>query len=107
MGIFEPSPEKLVIVLIIALIVLGPKRLPEVGKSLGKGIREFKDGITDSHDEPEPPPPRLRPRASRRLRHPRPTRRRRRAIRSRPRPSSSGLSRWLVLAESIPRTSSP
>ena len=54
MGIFEPSPEKLVIVLIIALIVLGPKRLPEVGRSLGKGIREFKDGITNSHQEPEP-----------------------------------------------------
>ncbi len=57
MGIFEPSPEKLVIVLIIALIVLGPKRLPEVGKSLGKGIREFKDGITNSHDEDEKPAP--------------------------------------------------
>ena len=64
MGIFEPSPEKLVIVLIIALIVLGPKRLPEVGKSLGKGIREFKDGITNSHQEPEPEPPAPPPAAS-------------------------------------------
>lgn len=51
----EPSPEKLVIVLIIALIVLGPRRLPEVGRSLGTGLREFRDGIA-GHD-PEPPNP--------------------------------------------------
>ena len=37
-------PEVL-IVLVIALIVLGPKRLPEVGKSLGRGLREFKDSV--------------------------------------------------------------
>ncbi|MEA2125367.1 MAG: sec-independent protein translocase protein TatA [Solirubrobacteraceae bacterium] len=45
-------PE-LLIVLVIALIVLGPKKLPEVGRSLGKGMREFKDsisGITDDDD---------------------------------------------------------
>jgi sec-independent protein translocase protein TatA len=33
-------------VLVIALIVIGPKRLPEVGKSLGKGMREFKDSLS-------------------------------------------------------------
>jgi sec-independent protein translocase protein TatA len=44
-------PEVL-IVLVIALIVLGPKRLPEVGKSLGRGMREFKDSISgDSKDD--------------------------------------------------------
>jgi sec-independent protein translocase protein TatA len=46
-------PE-LLIVLVIALIVLGPKKLPEVGRSLGKGMREFKDsisGITSDDDE--------------------------------------------------------
>jgi sec-independent protein translocase protein TatA len=45
---------ELVIVLVIALIVLGPKRLPEVGRSVGKGMREFKDslsGITQDDDE--------------------------------------------------------
>jgi sec-independent protein translocase protein TatA len=60
-------PE-LLIVLVIALIVLGPKKLPEVGRSLGKGMREFKDsisGMTDHDDDvdeqtglpaPEPTP---------------------------------------------------
>jgi TatA/E family protein of Tat protein translocase len=43
---FDPSWEKLLIVLVIGLIVLGPKKLPEVGRSLGKGIREFRDGMT-------------------------------------------------------------
>ena len=40
------GPMELVIVLVIALIVIGPKRLPEVGKSLGKGMREFKDSLS-------------------------------------------------------------
>ena len=54
------GPLELAIVLIIALVVLGPKRLPEVGRSLGNGIREFKDSLTmDSHrdddlDDDEP-----------------------------------------------------
>jgi len=39
------APE-IIIILIIALVVLGPKRLPEVGKSLGKGMREFKDSVS-------------------------------------------------------------
>jgi sec-independent protein translocase protein TatA len=46
-------PE-LLIVLVIALIVLGPKKLPEVGRSLGRGMREFKDsisGITPDDDD--------------------------------------------------------
>jgi sec-independent protein translocase protein TatA len=38
-------PE-LLIVLVLALIVLGPKKLPEVGKSLGRGMREFKDSVS-------------------------------------------------------------
>jgi sec-independent protein translocase protein TatA len=53
---FEPSWEKLLIVLVIALVVLGPKKLPEVGRSLGRGIREFKDGVTGKEDEHPPSP---------------------------------------------------
>ena len=42
----------LIVILIVALLVFGPKRLPEIGRSLGKGMREFKDSITgDSDDE--------------------------------------------------------
>lgn len=51
---FEPSWEKLLIVLVIALIVLGPKKLPEVGRSLGRGIREFKDGVTGKEEQEAP-----------------------------------------------------
>ena len=43
-------PELLVL-LIVVLLVFGPKRLPEMGRSLGKGMREFKDSITGK-DEP-------------------------------------------------------
>jgi sec-independent protein translocase protein TatA len=45
------GPLELIVVLIIALIVLGPKRLPEVGRSVGKGMREFKDAISGEHDD--------------------------------------------------------
>jgi len=38
---------ELIVVLVIALVVLGPKKLPEVGKSLGKGMREFKESISN------------------------------------------------------------
>jgi sec-independent protein translocase protein TatA len=40
------GPMELVIVLAIALLVVGPKKLPELGRSLGGGMREFKDSIT-------------------------------------------------------------
>ena len=40
------GPMELIVVLVIALLVLGPKRLPQAGKSLGQGIREFKDSIS-------------------------------------------------------------
>jgi sec-independent protein translocase protein TatA len=39
------GPMELVIVLVIALLVLGPKRLPEAGRSLGRGLREFKESV--------------------------------------------------------------
>ena len=56
---FSVGPMELILVLAIALIVLGPKRLPEAGKALGKGLREFKDSVSgigqdDDDDEGEP-----------------------------------------------------
>jgi sec-independent protein translocase protein TatA len=47
--IFQPT--HLLFILVIALLVLGPKRLPEVGRSLGRGIRDFRSAI--SGDEPD------------------------------------------------------
>ena len=57
---FDFSPIQIIIVLVIALLVFGPKRLPEMGRSLGKGMREFKDSITGKDDDTptELPPPR-------------------------------------------------
>jgi sec-independent protein translocase protein TatA len=54
---FNVGPLELVIVLAIALIVLGPKKLPEFGRSIGSGMREFKDSLTSSsaRDEDEEP----------------------------------------------------
>lgn len=52
------GPLELAIVLIIALVVFGPKRLPELGRSLGRGIREFRGSVSgEKHDEPEPDRP--------------------------------------------------
>jgi len=53
---FSIGPMELVIVLVIALLILGPKRLPEAGKAVGKGLRNFKESIggatSDEGDEP-------------------------------------------------------
>lgn len=53
------GPMEIMIVLIIALVVFGPKRLPELGKSVGKGIREFKGSISGEHDDAEDKTPPL------------------------------------------------
>ena len=53
------GPLELAIVLIIALVIFGPKRLPELGKSLGNGIREFKSSVTGSHDSDDDEPPEI------------------------------------------------
>ena len=47
------SPIQLLIALVIALVILGPKRLPEVGRSLGRGIREFKESVTGNDRDDE------------------------------------------------------
>ena len=51
-----PGPLEIVILLVIVLLIFGPKRLPDLGRSLGRGMREFKDSVTgkDSDDDDEP-----------------------------------------------------
>jgi sec-independent protein translocase protein TatA len=49
---FGIGTVEIVIILIFALIIFGPKRLPELGRSMGRGIREFKNSVTsDKHDD--------------------------------------------------------
>ena len=56
------GPLEIVIILVIVLVIFGPKRLPDLGRSLGRGMREFKDSVTGkdnelpegSVDKPEP-----------------------------------------------------
>ena len=45
---------ELLLILLVVLLVFGPKRLPEMGRSLGRGIREFKDSVTGNDEEDEP-----------------------------------------------------
>jgi len=52
--VIDISPIQILIVLVIALLVFGPKRLPEMGRSIGRGIREFKGAILDD-DAPRRP----------------------------------------------------
>ena len=48
------GPMELAIVLIIALVIVGPKKLPDLGRSAGKGLREFKDSVTGDKDDEKP-----------------------------------------------------
>ena len=48
-----PGPLEIIIVLIIVLVIFGPKRLPDLGRSLGRGMREFKDSVTGKDKEHE------------------------------------------------------
>ncbi len=47
------GPLEIAGLLLLALLLFGAKRLPEIGRSLGSGMREFKDSVT-GHDKPEP-----------------------------------------------------
>ena len=49
------GPLEIAVVLVIVLIIFGPKRLPELGRSMGRGMREFKDSVTGKDDDDEPP----------------------------------------------------
>jgi sec-independent protein translocase protein TatA len=61
-GIVNVGPLEILVVLVIALLVLGPQRLPEAARSVGKGVREFRDSLSEGHhsdpaeDEDEPAP---------------------------------------------------
>jgi sec-independent protein translocase protein TatA len=58
------GPLELGIVLLVVLLIFGPKRLPGLGKQLGSGMREFKDGITgDKNDEKDDRPEEIAPAA--------------------------------------------
>ncbi len=59
--IAAPAPLEMLVILAVALIVLGPKRLPEAARSLGRGMRELKESFQGIHeddfeDEPEEKP---------------------------------------------------
>jgi sec-independent protein translocase protein TatA len=45
------GPLEIAIVLVIVLLIFGPKRLPDLGRSMGRGMREFKDSITGKDDD--------------------------------------------------------
>jgi TatA/E family protein of Tat protein translocase len=51
------SPVEIFLILLVALMIFGPKRLPEIGKSLGKGIREFKNAVLHIGDDDHPTSP--------------------------------------------------
>ena len=46
--------QEMIIILVVLLLLFGAKRLPEMGRSLGRGMREFKDAVTGQDDEREP-----------------------------------------------------
>mgnify|MGYP001237919163 CR=1 FL=1 len=54
-GLFQPT--HLIMVLVVALLIFGPKKLPELGQGLGKGIRGFKDALKGVREDPESPVP--------------------------------------------------
>ena len=59
------GPLELAIVLVIALVIFGPKRLPDLGRSLGRGMREFKESITGNDTDDDDDQAQLETQASR------------------------------------------
>jgi sec-independent protein translocase protein TatA len=53
---FQIGPLELVVVLIVALLVIGPAKLPDVARSLGRGMREFRSALNDDDHDAEQPP---------------------------------------------------
>ena len=50
---WTPGPTELIIILVIVLIIFGAGKLPGIGKALGRGIKEFKDGSTGKDEKPQ------------------------------------------------------
>jgi sec-independent protein translocase protein TatA len=69
---FGVGPLEIIIVLIVVLLIFGPKRLPDLGRSLGSGMREFKDSVTGKDKDREELPERREPATETRA-EPRPT----------------------------------
>jgi sec-independent protein translocase protein TatA len=61
-GLFQPT--HLIFLLAIALLIFGPRKLPELGQGLGKGIRGFKEALRGVSEDSEYPGPKARPAAS-------------------------------------------
>jgi sec-independent protein translocase protein TatA len=58
MGLGNLGMSEIMLILVIVLLVFGAKRLPEIGSSMGKGIREFKRSMREVTDDLDAPPPR-------------------------------------------------
>jgi sec-independent protein translocase protein TatA len=51
---WTPGPLEIILILVVVLVIFGPKRLPDLGRSLGRGMREFKDSVTGKDKEELP-----------------------------------------------------
>ena len=62
MFLFGPvGPTELLLIVLILVIIFGARKLPELGKSLGEGIKNFRKSITSKEKEKEPPPEKPQP----------------------------------------------
>jgi sec-independent protein translocase protein TatA len=55
------NPVHLIFIAAVALVVLGPKRLPEMARALGKGVREFREAMSGESEQKEPEEPEVLP----------------------------------------------
>jgi sec-independent protein translocase protein TatA len=53
---FNMGPTEILLILLVIVLLFGGKKIPELARGLGKGIREFKDAVKDGQDAPPPPP---------------------------------------------------
>jgi len=58
---FGLGVPELMVILVIALVIFGPSKLPQIGSGLGKAIRDFKKGVTESNDEENSKDPQKEP----------------------------------------------